>query len=202
MPHTLKIVLCLFLAFSAAAAQNDGTAAFAPPRYRVVAAKFVQIRHLEELDMDVESRGSMVSELDGRLRWQVDAPVKSVTLIERDKLTHYDGETGRTAVIETEKFPWLELLREALQDWFSGDRERLARRFQVTSPRPETLLLVPRDAALKTLCREVEIVFSPRGGIVERVRITENSGDTMEMRFSEIELDPKLPPNTWQMPER
>ena len=92
--------------------------------YRVIAADFVQIRHLAELNMEVRITGSMVSELDGRLRWQVDTPVRSVTVIDREKLTHYDGETKKLSVIRQETFPWLRILRDSLDDWLSGDRAR------------------------------------------------------------------------------
>ena len=204
MPHSLNIALCLFLAVSAAAAQipDAGAKMMKIARHRVVAAKFVQTRHLAELDMDVESRGSMVSELDGRLRWQVDTPVQSVTLIESEKLTHWDADSGKTAVIEMAKFPWLALLREALQEWFSGDPERLAKRFEVTYPRPDVLHLVPRDATLKTLCRSVDITLAPGGEAIGSVRIAEPGGDTLEIRFHEVVNDPQLPPNIWRMPPR
>ena len=202
MPFVLILVLCLCAPLLAAKTPAVAPRLPAAPRHRVVAADFVQIRHLAELDMDVESRGKMVSELDGRVRWQVDSPVASVTLIDSEKLLHYDGETGKTAVIELDKFPWLALLREALNDWFSGDPKRLAERFDVTSPWPEILRLVPREAGLKKLCRQVDITFSVADGTISRIVITENAGDTLEMRFSKVATDPELPPSTWRMPER
>jgi outer membrane lipoprotein-sorting protein len=152
--------------------------------------------------MSVESRGSMVSELDGRLRWQVDAPVRSVTVIDQEKLTHFDGENGKLAVLEQEKFPWLKMLRSALDDWLSGDPERLARRFDVASSRPDTLHLVPRDAALGKLCKSVDITLAESGEAIRLIRITEVGGDTLEIRFTEVVNDPALPPDIWRMPPR
>lgn len=200
MSFALTVLLCL-LALVSAAAPDAGHRMLKLARHRVVAAKFVQVRHLAELDMDVSSRGSMVSELDGRLRWQVDAPVKSVTLIDREKLTHYDAATGNVAVIEQKKFPWLKLLRDALDDWLSGDPERLAGRFLVSAA-DTSLHLVPRDAAMKKLCRGVDITLAPGGDAISLIRITEDGGDTLEIRFSEVVNNPELPPDTWRMPPR
>ena len=203
MPTVLTLLLC-FLSLTAAAQTP-----MEPPRNVVksrvlgLAASFVQVRHLGELDMDVESRGRVACDFAcNRLRWQVDFPVASITLIDGKKLTYYDAETGKTAVLEVRKFPWLELLREALSDWLSGDRERLVGRFEVTPAGPGGLHLVPRDAALKKLFRSVDIAIAPDGGTVRRILIAEDAGDTLEIRFSEVETDPKWSPPIWRMPER
>ena len=169
---------------------------------RVIAADFVQIRHLAELGMEVRITGNMVSELDGRLRWQVDAPVRSVTLIDREKLTHYDGETKKLSVIRQSSFPWLRILRDSLDDWLSGDRTRLARRFEVSSPRPRTVRLVPRESAQQKLFRSVELGFAEKGGFITVIRIVESTGDKLEIRFSKLRHDPPLPPEFWRMPPR
>ena len=134
MPRALTLVLAACLPFLGGAAETRETPAdmLKLARPRVVAADFVQTRRLGELDMDIRITGSMVSELDGRLRWQVDSPVRSVTLIDREKLTHFDGETKQLAVIRQETFPWLKVLRDSLDDWLSGDPERLEKRFFLT----------------------------------------------------------------------
>ena len=203
MPRALiTVLICLFAPAAFADVRDTAGAAIRLARHRIVAAKFVQIRHLAELDMDVEARGSMVSELDGRLRWQVDSPVGSVTLIDREKLTHYDRATGETAVIPQEKFPWLGILREALDDWLSGDPKRLAERFEVSSPVRGTLHLEPRAAALKKFCRAVDIELAGDASSIRRIRIFEEGGDTLEIRFDAVRNDPKLPPDIWRMPPR
>ena len=200
MPSALKTLLLLLLAAATmklAAADAIGPEVRPP---KVVAAKFVQVRHLAELDMDVESRGNMVCELDNRLRWQVDAPVRSITLIDREKLTHFDVATKQIAVIEQKKFPWLKLLRDSLDEWLSGDPERLAKRFAVTFPTPRTLHLVPRDAVMNKICRSVDITLSPGADTISLIRITEEGGDTLDIRFSEVEHDPRLSPQIWRLP--
>ena len=202
MPRALIFMLCLFALAAAAETPKTARRMMALARHRVVRADFVQVRHLAELDMDVESRGVMISELDGRLRWQVDSPVKSVTLIDREKLVHFDGESGKTAVIPQNDFPWLKLMRESLDEWLSGDPERLAKRFDVTFPRPDTLHLVPRDEMLKKLCTSVDIALDPKGEAITGIMIAEPGGDTLEMRFSGVVNDPALPPDIWRMPPR
>ncbi|MBQ6596621.1 MAG: outer membrane lipoprotein carrier protein LolA [Lentisphaeria bacterium] len=198
MPHLMTMFALLFSALALSAGETPAL----PEKvsYRVIAAEFVQIRHLADLNMEVRITGSMVSELDGRLRWQVDTPVRSVTVIDREKLTHYDGETKKLSVIRQETFPWLRILRDSLDDWLSGDRARLTGRFLVSLPRSRTVRLVPRDREQKKLFGSVELDFAEKEDLVTAVRIEESSGEKLEIRFSQLRRDPPLPQEIWQMP--
>ena len=198
MPHLMTMFALLFSALALSAGETPAL----PEKvsYRVIAADFVQIRRLADLDMEVRITGRMVSELDGRLRWQVDTPVRSVTVIDREKLTHYDGETKKLSVIRQETFPWLRILRDSLDDWLSGDRARLTGRFLVSVPRSRTVRLVPRDREQKKLFGSVELDFAEKEDLVTAVRIEESSGEKLEIRFSQLRRDPPLPQEIWQMP--
>ena len=198
MPHLMTMFALLFSVLALSAGETPAL----PEKvsYRVIAADFVQIRRLADLDMEVRLTGRMVSELDGRLRWQVDTPVRSVTVIDREKLTHYDGEPKKLSVIRQETFPWLRILRDSLDDWLSGDRARLTGRFLVSVPRSRTVRLVPRDSEQKKLFGSVELDFAEKEDLVTAVRIEESSGEKLEIRFSQLRRDPPLPQKIWQMP--
>ena len=166
----------------------------------VVSAKFVQIRRLRELDMTVEIRGRMISEKNGRLRWQVESPARSVTVIAADRLTHFDGETGRTATLDPARTPWLRELRECFSSWLDGDLARLRRRFDVDFPARDRLRLRPRQPDLARMYREIELEFDLKAGILTRISIHETSGDTLDIRFTEVEKDPVVPEKLWSLP--
>ena len=197
------VLTCLWLLAASASAETPADPAAMMQhlaRAQVVTADFVQTRRLAGMDMAVEITGSMVFERGGRLRWQVDAPVRSVTVIERDKLTHFDGESGKLAVIRQETFPWMKVLRDSLDDWLAGDPKRFEGRFAVTSPAPHTLRLVPCEDTLKKLYRSVEIELAPDGASIAAVRLEENTGDRLEIRFLKVKNDPELPQTIWRMP--
>ena len=202
MPRALTLLLLLPALAAAAEAPDAAAKLLGKARPKTIAADFVQIRKLPELDMDIRITGSMISELDRRLRWQVDSPVRSVTVIDREKLTHYDGETKKLAVIRQETFPWLKALRDSLDDWLSGDRKRLERRFRLSVPRSGMLRLEPRDAVQKKLYRSVEIELSEDGRFISRIRISESGGNLLEIVFRNVRSDPVPSPDTWVMPPR
>lgn len=190
MPFVLTVLLALLSAAQPVSAADA----------RVIAADFVQTRRLAGMDMAVRISGSMVCERGGRLRWQVDSPVRSVTVIEPDKLTHFDRETGKLAVVPKTAFPWLKILRDSLDDWLSGDPKRLEGKFDTAASSPDTLVLTPRDAEILRLYRRAEIRFAPDGKTVRSVRLEESSGDVLSIEFLRVRPDPVLPANLWRMP--
>ena len=168
--------------------------------YKVFQADFIQIRHLAELDMKVEIRGEMICEKNGRLRWQVKSPIKSITVIHQNELRHFDGETGKLAVIDSARFPWLGILRDCMTDWITADPERLKRRFRLETKDSRTLCLQPGNDQLRQIFKAVEIRLSADFKAIEQIRIEEKSGDRLTIRFSRIRKNPVLPEKIWQLP--
>ena len=168
--------------------------------YKTIRADFIQTRCLAELDMQVKIEGHMACEKNGRLLWQVKSPVSSVTVIGKDELRHFDAETGKTAVIRPDKFPWLEILRSCMNDWLSGDPEQLAKRFELTAKDDRTLRLIPKETQLKQIFKSVEIRADVRFRNVESIVIEEMSGDRMEIRFLNVRKNPVLTDKTWRLP--
>lgn len=78
-------------------------------KIRVVSADFIQVRHLNDLDMDVRITGSMLCDVSGHLRWQVDSPLRSVTVIRKEMLEHFDASTGKKIRVSARDFPWMTL---------------------------------------------------------------------------------------------
>ena len=168
--------------------------------YRTIQADFVQTRHLKELDMKVEIRGEMVCEKNGRLRWQVKSPILSITVISQNELRHFDGETGKLAVIDSAKFPWLGVLRDCMTDWIAADPERLHQRFKLATQDSRTLRLLPENDQFRQIFNAVEIRLSADFNTVERILIEEKSGDRLTIRFSQVRKNPVLPEKIWQLP--
>lgn len=167
--------------------------------YQVIRADFVQTRQLAELDMKVVFTGEMICEKNGRLRWQVKTPVRSITVISNNILKHYDGETGKTSVIRQDRFPWLEMLEKCLSDWISGDPAQLARRFEISAKDARTLRLLPKEPALKEIFKAAEIRADARFVAIESISIEEKSGDRLEIRFQNIRKNPVLPESIWEL---
>ena len=197
----LVTVLLILAAFLGSAQDNSLAERFRKAAdYRTIQANFVQTRQLTELDMKVEIRGEMVCEKNGRLLWLVKSPIRSITVIKQNELRHFDGETGKLAVIDSSKFPWLGVLRDCMTDWIAADPERLHQRFELETKDSRTLRLRPKIDQLRQIFNAVEIRLSSDFDTVEQILIEEKSGDRLTICFIKVRKNPVLPEKIWQLP--
>lgn len=169
-------------------------------KVKVTTADYIQIRTIADLDMQVTITGSMVYEKDGRLRWQADSPVRTITIIGENSLQNYDCETKKLITLDGKKFPWLKLIRESFTDSFTGDPEKLQKRFQIKEITPYILELTPADPLLSDWVQTLQITFRQDFTAVEKVEIREKNGDRLEILYRNIKLDPVLPETLWKLP--
>lgn len=199
--RTLILTACLFLICCALPAAQPLAERLAPlKKARVTTADYTQVRTIADLEMQVTIKGSMVYERAGRLRWQSDSPVRTITIIGQDQLQNYDCETDKLITIDAKKFPWLTLIRESFTDTFAGDPEALQKRFAVKEITPHILELTPKDALFSNWVQKMNITFRQDFSAVEKVEILEKSGDKLEIIYSNIKLDPVLPESIWKLP--
>ena len=200
--HLTSLLFLLTMSFGVCAQSIDSLSARFRKiaDYRTIRADFIQTRFLSELEMKIEIRGEMISEKNGRLRWLVRSPVKSISLIGADELKHWDGETGKLAVIQQSRFPWLAVLRDCMNDWLSGDPERLRTGFELQVKDAHTLRLLPKAAQLKTIFKAVEIRADAKFDAIETITIEETSGDRLEIRFVSVRKNPVLTEKIWRLP--
>ena len=169
--------------------------------YRTIRADFIQTRFLKELDMKVAIEGEMICEKNGRIRWQVKSPFRSITLIGSRSLEHFDGETGKTVVMDSGRLPHgIDILRDCLSEWISGDPDRLSKRFELAEKDECTLRLLPKNAGLGKLFSAVEITAGKTFDSIDRIRIEEASGDLLEIRFLNVVKNPPMSEEIWKMP--
>lgn len=164
-----------------------------------IEAEFTQTRQLKDLDMSVSFRGFMRCEPGKRLKWAVREPVAAVTLIEADKLTHFDLQSRTTAVVDAAKIPLLKLMNRNLNGWMTGDEKILAENFTVSRPDARTLRLTPHDPVSRAMMSAVQITFGEHAREVKQIRITEKSGEITEISFSAVKFNPRWSEADWKL---
>lgn len=190
-----NLMWCLFfflLSFTVAAAELP----------TVVQADFTQTRFLKDLEIEIKITGSMVYERNGRIRWQVKTPVRSVTIIGKDFLQHYDADTGKVAELKGRDASWVKLLHSSFSDWLSGDMEKLAKNQDCTVLKISDYVFKftarnAKNAFFKTLT----ITFNEKQDGIRSVLLEEPNGDTMTIEFHSVKNDPVLPDTIWKAAE-
>ena len=166
---------------------------------QTIQSDFLQTREIPALELKLEFTGHLAYEaIAKRLMWRVEKPLRCAFRIQDDKLSQWDGETGKTLSIKASQFPWLRLLQERLAQWLSGDLEVLRKEADVQVLSQYRVRLIPRDGLLATLTNAVELEFSEDYERVAEIRLEEKSGDVLTIQFQNTLLNQPIPEETWQ----
>ena len=166
---------------------------------QTIQSDFLQTREIPSLEMRLEFSGHLAYEaIAKRLMWRVEKPLRCAFRMQDEKLSQWDGETGKTLSVKASQFPWLRLLQERLAQWLSGDLGPLRKEADVQVLSQYRVRLIPRDGLLAALAKAVELEFSEDYTRVAEIRMEENSGDFLTIQFQNTILNQPIPEETWQ----
>src|SRR5450631_663558 len=119
---------------------------------------FVEQNYLAVLDRPVEASGELLYERPDRLEKRTLAPRPASLMLEKGDLTIQSGRRKR--VLALHDYPQIAPFIESIRATLAGDRAALEQVFQLAfegSLARWTLSLVPLDAKLKAVVREIRI---------------------------------------------
>jgi len=156
----------------------------------VVHADFTQTRTLAALSRPLKASGSVVLARDQGVIWTLKRPA-SITYVMGPKGLLVVSADGRRERRTSREAPVVAQLGQVFQSLVQGDLKGLETYFTVTgsgSPERWELVLLPRPQAAAFLKR----VRLSGGRAIDRIRLEEASGDTMELAFDHARLEEPL----------
>lgn len=184
----LLLALCATttVAVAASTAHRDMPALGSETAGHVLRGRFVQHKHLAELNQPLVSRGRYVVDRDRGLLWQVEKPVKSTLVITPKALTER-SQGQQTAHISAEQQPALGAVASILLAVFQGNTDQLSQYFDIQRPKADaknaTLVLTPKTDAVKQFITRLKLSGDDK--TVRQIRIDQPGGD-----YSVIDLQP------------
>ena len=153
------LALTLLVTLRATAADNDLDRLMALLAERTRGhVSFVEQNYLAVLDRPVEASGELLYERPDRLEKRTLAPRPASLMLEKGDLTIQSGRRKR--VLALHDYPQIAPFIESIRATLAGDRAALEQVFQLGfegSLARWTLSLVPLDAKLKAVVREIRI---------------------------------------------
>jgi Outer membrane lipoprotein carrier protein LolA-like len=151
--------LALLMTLCAAAADNDLDQLMALLAQRTHGhVSFVEEEYLAVLDRPVVASGELLYERPDRLEKRTLAPRRASLILEKGNLTVESGRRKR--VLALRDYPQIAPFIESIRATLAGDRGALEQVFQLSfdgSLARWTLSLVPLDAKLQSVVREIRI---------------------------------------------
>jgi hypothetical protein len=187
----------VMLAFAAACATRawaaDSAAIVAEVRKRmaaepVVRGSFEQRKTLKGFKHPVVSRGDFVVVRERGVVWRTREPFASSLLVMRDRVVAKQADGTVTHRLNASEEPAVRTISETLFALMTADVSVLAARFQIegeaTGSEGWRLALQPRDASLAKWLARVELEGDR---FLRSVRLQEASGDTTQIRFTQLQ---------------
>ncbi|MEQ1504194.1 MAG: outer membrane lipoprotein carrier protein LolA [Myxococcota bacterium] len=171
-------------------------------RVQRLRARFEQVQHRSILAAPLVSTGTLEFARPARVRWEVDAPVRSVFVLDGTTIGTALPDLGHRESIDLGSNPDAARLIQGLMVWLGGDLEAVRRDYTVVwrSGPPRVVTLTPIDPTLTKLLASIELTIDGAPAEIRRVVLTEPSGDRVEIALSAIERDPVLPAGAFALP--
>lgn len=150
-------------------------------------ARFREERRIALLQAPLVSEGTLHFVPPDRLARHIEKPVASTVVLSGRTLTIREGESERSIDLETS--PAVGSLIDGIRLLLAGDHKALSRLYDLAMHGDDehrwTLRMVPRGAPLTDLVREIEV--SGLGPNIDRLRVSERSGDESLSVFSDVD---------------
>jgi outer membrane lipoprotein-sorting protein len=163
-------------------------------------AAFVETKVLVLLDEKQETRGNVLLEVPGRLRWDYTAPQPSVMMIK-------DGAFARYIPRTKQVFRGTARGEADLLVGFGPGAAGLDKRYQVTLVGEDAVAgtstwvldLKPRSGEASGLFSEIRLWVDKARSIPVQTRLTEPTGDHTTIRFADVALNTALPKGSFDL---
>ena len=149
-------------------------------------ADFALVRHFKDMDYDMPGNGSLSFTPGSEMVFRTEKPMKAVITLSPAQVTVNDGEAGKTTTIKSEQQPWIKQIFQLQDSWFKGDVSGLKAEFDVSIQDENTLLFTPKNPKVLAFAKTMQLHIKPKTRHVAKLVMTEASGDSITITFSNI----------------
>jgi outer membrane lipoprotein-sorting protein len=158
---------------------------------RAVKARFVQEKHLEMLDNPLISKGELYFRAPDSLRWEYTDPVKSILLMNRDRIRQYAmGEDGMAAR-QGRDLEAMRVFLEQVGQWLRGGFDKNTA-FAADLKKGQRVVLTPVDKNISAVIEKIELQLTDTPGVIESAFIYEDETSYTRIVFHDTRINPKI----------
>jgi hypothetical protein len=168
-------------------------------QHRSFAASFRQLRYLSVFERPLVSSGTITYAYPSNVKLHYTKPFEAIVMLSKGTVRRFRAEEG--AFVEQ---PSLEIATKAITTemtrWFSADFTRdFPYDVAVGAEDPRRIVLTPTRAGARALFSAIELTFAPEPDYIRKVKLIEQSGDSLVIVHDEPSFDP-VPPSAFTVP--
>jgi outer membrane lipoprotein-sorting protein len=153
-----------------------------------IRAEFVQEKHMKILARPLVSSGVFYYQAPASLRWEYQAPVRNILLMNNDRTERYVATDTGLVKEAGANLQAMQVVLEQITQWLDGrfDENPMFAASLVPGPK---IILVPKEKAFAKMIQRIEILLSKRPGIIETVTIYETDDSFTRLAFQNVVLN-------------
>lgn len=169
---------------------------------KTVQTRFQQTKTMKLFSHPVQLAGTILLEPPQRLLWRVERPIRYVFLLDGDKAVEWDEETGKKKKLPLSGNPVFEQILAQIRGWFTGRFSQLMKdyRIQIVTPKPLVLAFAPKEGnRIGKAVREIRVHIREDRRYLQKMVLTEVTGDVTVTDFLDVQIDALIPPEAWEV---
>ncbi len=160
---------------------------------RSVQAAFTQEKHLQILAQPLLSHGLLIFSAPDRLRWEYQAPLPSVLLMDEGRIQRF-VKTGDTWTEDASAaLPAMSFVMQEIGRWMNGRFDENPD-FDARLEPDGRIVLTPRQAALATVIQKIVLQLAKTPGVIESVTVYEDDVNFTRLHFKDVTVNRPIDP--------
>lgn len=160
---------------------------------RTVQAAFTQEKHLQILAQPLLSRGRLVFAAPDRLRWEYEAPLASVLLMDEGRVQRF-VKTGETWTEDASAaLPAMSFVMQEISRWMNGRFDENPD-FEARLEPGGRIVLSPRKEALSKVIQKIVLQLADTPGVIESVTVYEDDRNFTRLHFTDVAVNQPVDP--------
>lgn len=160
---------------------------------RSVQAAFTQEKHLQILAQPLQSHGLLIFAAPDRLRWEYQAPLPSVLLMDEGRVQRFVKTGDAWTEDASAALPAMSFVMQEIGRWMNGrfdDNPDFEARLEPGGK----IVLTPRQAALATVIQRIVLQLAETPGVIESVNVYEDDHNFTRLHFREVAVNQPIDP--------
>jgi outer membrane lipoprotein-sorting protein len=158
-----------------------------------IQAAFTQEKHLQILSRPLQSHGRLIFAAPDRLRWEYQAPLPSVLLMDEGRIQRF-VKTGDTWTEDASAaLPAMSFVMQEIGRWMNGRFDENPD-FEARLDPGGKIVLTPRQAALATVIQKIVLQLAETPGVIDSVNVYEDDHNFTRLHFKEVAVNQPIDP--------
>lgn len=162
-----------------------------------VRADFIQEKHMPILARPLISKGHLIYQAPGSLRWEYRQPVQSVLLMHKGDVRRYIQSEKGLIEDTAGNLQSMDFVLQEISKWLNGRFDENPM-FEAALAPDRKIVLTPRKEGMDQFIQRIELEMDEQPGVMKEVTIFESHDSYTRFKFMNSQINTTIPETEFQ----